>query len=63
LILSGAFHPVLKAGASAVSSAERFGAVERINNQGGSDDAKKEGGKDKPARGSRLVVTYFPDAL
>jgi hypothetical protein len=28
LILSGAIYPVLKAGASAVSSAERFGAAE-----------------------------------
>jgi hypothetical protein len=31
LILSGASYPDLKIGASAVSSAERFGAVERIN--------------------------------
>ena len=23
----------------------------------------KEGGKDKPARGIRLLVIYFPDAL
>jgi hypothetical protein len=30
LILSGASYPDLKIGASAVSSAERFGAVERI---------------------------------
>ena len=31
LILSGASYPYLKIRASAVSSAERFGAVERIN--------------------------------